>query len=108
MPEIREYIDRRGRCPFARWFAALDARTAARIATTLARMEAGNLADVKGVGEGVLERRLHFGLGYRIYFGRDGNHVIVLLAGGSKRRQRRDIERARERWRDYLARRSET
>lgn len=107
MLEIREYLDRRGRSPFARWFAALDARTAARVSAVLARMEAGNLGDTKSVGAGVLERRVHSGPGYRIYFGREGRRVIVLLAGGTKRAQRRDIEHARARWQDYLDRRQE-
>ena len=94
-------MDDRGRSPFGRWFNGLDARAAARVRTSLARMEAGNLSNVRGVGRGVLERRINVGPGYRVYFGRDGDTLIVLLGGGTKARQQRDIERARELWREY-------
>ena len=67
-------------------------------------MEQGNLGDTKSVGEGVLERRIPFGPGYRIYFGRDGVTLIILLGGGTKRRQSRDIEEARVLWGEYRAR----
>jgi len=92
MIEIREYIDGHGRSPFGRWCDGLDVRAANRVRTALARMEAGNLSNTKGVGRGVLERRIHAGPGYRVYFGRDGNTLIVLLGGGTKARQQRDIE----------------
>ena len=104
MIEIREYIDDRGRSPFGRWFNDLDAGAAARVRTSLARMEAGNLSNVRGVGRGVLERRINVGPGYRVYFGRDGDTLIVLLGGGTKSRQQRDIKRARELWQEYRRR----
>ena len=104
MTEIREYIDIRGRSPFGRWFDRLDSTAAARVRTALARMEAGNLSNVRGVGSGVLERRIDVGPGYRVYFGRDGDTLIVLLGGGTKARQQRDIEDARELWREYRRR----
>ena len=65
MLEVREYIDGRGRRPFGRWFDGLDSSAAARVRTALARMEAGNLGNVRGVGSGVLEVRIHVGPGYR-------------------------------------------
>ena len=99
--EVREYIDERGRSPFGRWFDGLDARAAVRVRTTLARMEAGNLSNVRGVGSGVLEYRINVGPGYRIYFGRNGETLIVLLGGGTKVRQQRDIEDARQLWQEY-------
>jgi putative addiction module killer protein len=68
-------------------------------------MAHGNLGDVKSVGGGVLERRVHWGAGYRVYLGRDGARLIVLLAGGTKDRQQHDIGIARARWADYKARR---
>ena len=71
--DIREYLDEDGASPFAEWFATLDAVAAAKITVVLARIEQGNLSNVKGVGEGVLEYRLDAGPGYRVYFGRDGN-----------------------------------
>ena len=104
MIEVREYIDDRGRSPFGRWFDDLDANAAARVRTALARMEAGNLSNVKGVVSGVLECRMNVGPGYRVYFGRDGDTLIVLLGGGTKVRQQRDIEDARELWREYKRR----
>lgn len=71
-------------------------------------MERGSLSNTKGVGVGVMECRIDVGPGYRIYFGRDGETLIILLAGGTKRRQQRDIEAAQERWADYKKRRKET
>ena len=65
------------------------------------QMEAGNLSNVRSVGRGVSEYRIHFGPGYRIYFGRDGDTVIILLGGGTKTRQHRDIENARALWQEY-------
>ena len=67
----------------------------------------GNLGDVRSLGEGVLERRVPFGPGYRIYFGRDGETLIILLSGGDKRRQQRDIHTARSRWQRYKRMKSE-
>jgi putative addiction module killer protein len=64
-------------------------------------MEQGNLASAKSVGEGVLEYRIDFGPGYRVYFGTDGKTMVILLAGGTKQRQQRDIEAARKRWANY-------
>jgi putative addiction module killer protein len=71
----------------------------------IARLEQGNLPNVKGVGEGVLEYRINFGPGYRVYFGRDGNELVILLTGGTKKRQQRDIQAAIELWADYRRRR---
>ena len=105
--EIREYLDQAGNSPFGAWFGNLDAQAAAKVATALIRMESGNLSDVKSVGGGVVEYRIHWGAGFRIYFGRDGNELIILLAGGTKRRQQREIEDARMRWADYKQRKKE-
>ena len=107
MIEIREYIDDRGRSPFGRWFNGLDAGAAARVRTSIARLEVGNLSNVRAVGRGVLERRINVGPGYRIYFGRDGDTLIVLLGGGTKARQQRDIERARGLWEEYRRRKQQ-
>lgn len=101
MMEVREYIDERGVSPFGRWFDDLDSAAAIKVRTALARMEAGNLSNVRGIGGGVLEYRIHFGPGYRVYFGRDGETLIMLLAGGTKRRQQDDIEDARSLWEEY-------
>jgi putative addiction module killer protein len=64
-------------------------------------VEQGNISRVKPVGEGVLEYKIDFGPGYRLYFGRDGDVLVILLTGGTKKRQQRDIERAAAFWRDY-------
>ena len=104
MIELREYIDAKGRSPYARWFNRLNAQAAAKVAITLIRMEQGNLSNAKGVGGGVLECRIDFGPGYRIYFGKEGDTLIVLLGGGTKKSQQQDIETARELWREYKQR----
>ena len=104
MPELVQYQTTEGSCPFADWFDGLNAQAALKVRTALARMEAGNPGDVKPVGEGVSERRIAFGPGYRIYFGRDGEELVVLLVGGTKQRQQRDIDQAQAYWTDYKAR----
>lgn len=104
MLEIRYYVAADGRQPFAEWFADLEPVTRARITRAVARMEQGNLSNVKPVGGGVLEYRIDFGPGYRVYFGRDGETLVILLTGGSKKRQQRDIEMAGAYWQDYKRR----
>jgi putative addiction module killer protein len=71
------------------------------------RLELGNLSNVKGVGAGVFEYRIDFGPGYRVYFGKDGDTVVILLAGGTKKRQDKDIADAHERWADYKKRKAQ-
>jgi putative addiction module killer protein len=91
--------------PFEEWFRDLDPVVAAKVTIALARLEQGNLGGLKSVGGGVLEHRIDWGPGYRVYLGRDGAALIILLTGGMKRRQQRDIERAKELWMDYQRRR---
>jgi putative addiction module killer protein len=81
-----------------------NARAAAKVATVLVRMEQGNLSGAKGVGVGVSEYRIDFGPGYRVYFGKDGDTLIILLGGGTKKRQQKDIEAAQDLWREYKQR----
>ncbi len=107
VPEVREYLDRAGRSPFTKWLRALNVRAAAKIATALERVADGNLSNVKTVGSGVLEYRIDFGPGYRIYLGRDGDRLVILLAGGTKKRQRQDIRQAKEYWEDYRNRKGQ-
>jgi putative addiction module killer protein len=104
MIEIREYLDTQGRSPYARWFNRLNARAAAKVATALVRMEQGNLSNAKSVGGGVSEYRIDFGPGYRVYFAKDGDALIILLGGGTKKRQQKDIEAAQDLWREYKQR----
>ncbi len=98
--ELREYTDA-GRSPFAEWFDKLDAVTAARLDRYLRRLEAGNFGAAKPLREGVFELRLDFGPGWRVYFGREGRTIIILLGGGSKRQQDADIAAAVVRWQRY-------
>jgi putative addiction module killer protein len=105
--EILEYLDGIGRSPYRDWFDALDAAAAAKVTVAITRMRLGNLSNAKGVGSGVQEYRIDFGPGYRIYFGRDGDMLVILLAGGTKKRQQADIEAAQARWTDYKRRKKE-
>jgi putative addiction module killer protein len=98
--EIREFVEN-GRSPYAEWHDALDSVTAERVDRYMLRLEAGNFGAVKALPAGVFEVRMDFGPGYRVYFGREGRAVIILLGGGSKRRQDADIAAAVERWKRY-------
>ena len=83
MIEPRGYIDEKGNKRFALWLESLDAPAAAKVTIALTRMEQGNFSSAKGVGAGVYEYRIDFGPGYRIYFGRDGDRVLILIGGGT-------------------------
>jgi putative addiction module killer protein len=102
---VLEYIDPQGRSPYGKWFDGLNAIAAAKVASALYRLAEGNFSNVKGVGAGVFERKIDFGPGYRIYFGKDGETVVILLGGSSKQRQQEAIEAAKERWAEYRRRR---
>lgn len=104
--EVLEYLDENGRSPYADWFDNLNAEAAAKVTIAVTRLAGGHLANVKSVGAGVYEYRLSFGPGYRIYFGKDGERVVILLGGGTKKRQQRDIATATARWQDYKKRKS--
>ena len=103
---IREYLDVQGRSPYGRWFDRLDAQAAAKVAAALYRLGEGNFSNVKGVGAGLFERRIDFGPGYRIYFGKDGETLVVLLGGSTKQRQQDAIQTAKKCWSDYRARKT--
>jgi len=98
--EIREFVEN-GRSPYAEWHDALDSVTAERVDRYMLRLEQGNFGAVKTLPAGVFEVRMDFGPNYRIYFGREGRALIILLGGGSKRRQDADIAAAVERWKRY-------
>lgn len=108
MSEIRilEYIDQRGRSPFAGWFEGLNAPAAAKVTAAIYQLGVGNWSNIKGVGEGVFERKIDFGPGYRIYFGKDGSSLVIVLGGSSKQRQGQAIEAAKTRWNEYCRRKS--
>lgn len=100
--ELQIYQTESGREPFNEWFDAIrDTQTQDRIQARLARLEDGNMGDCRPVGEGVSELRLHFGKGYRIYFGQIGNTIILLLCGGDKSSQKQDISQAKTYWLEY-------
>ncbi len=101
MPQIIECLNAAGVSPFAKWREKLDATTRARVTVAVFRLEAGNFSAAKGAGAGVFELRLDFGPGYRVYFGKDGERLVILLGGGTKKRQQSDIEAAQVLWRDY-------
>ncbi len=74
------------------------------MAAALARIQQGNFSNAKGVGAGVYEYRIDFGPGYRIYFGKDGERLVILVGGGTKKRKQEDIKTALARWQDYKQR----
>jgi putative addiction module killer protein len=92
--------------PFGVWFDHLKAEAAAKVSVALTRLESGNFSNVKGVGGGVYEYRIDFGPGYRIYLGKDGDQLVIVLTGGTKKRQQSDIDHARACWQDYKRRKT--
>lgn len=102
--KITEYIRADGSSPFKVWFNKLNVQAAAKVSVALARMEQGNTSNIKwfsGLGEYIID----WGPGYRIYLLQDGEELIVLLGGGTKRQQQRDINRAKELLQEYRRRR---
>ena len=106
--ELLIYRTAAGQSPFEQWRARLDETARARVTAALARLQTGHFGNVKSAGSGVLEIRIDFGPGYRVYFGRDGQDVVLLLTGGDKRRQQRDINEAITYWADYRRRKRQT
>lgn len=103
--QVIVYADAEGCEPFTEWLMTLrDTQGRQRILVRIGRLEQGNYGDVAPVGDGVSELRLFFGPGYRVYFGEDENMVIVLLCGGDKSTQKRDITQAKVYWKEYLSR----
>lgn len=100
-----EYVREDGSNPYRSWFDHLPAQAAAKIATAVIRLELGNLSRVRWIGV-IGEYRIDWGPGYRIYLGRDGDALVVLLGGGTKQRQQADIERAKAMWAEYKARKA--
>ena len=101
---VREYIREDGSIPFKKWFDSLNYQAAAKVSVALVRIEQGNTSNIKwfaGLGEYIID----WGPGYRIYLLQDGDDLIVLLGGGTKKRQQKDIEKANELLREYKSRR---
>lgn len=105
MPKIHIYQTQEKECPFENWLDTLsDINAKARILQRIDRIELGNFGDCESVGDGVHELRIDHGPGYRICFGNDGKYLVILLCGGTKRGQEKDIKRAKAYWQDYKAR----
>ena len=105
--EIKEYLYADGSSPFADWFDGLYVQAALKVNTHLTRLGNGNLSSVKSVGSGVHECRVDWGPGYRVYLGKDGEKLVILLGGGTKKRQQKDIDKAKELWQEYKKRKKE-
>lgn len=102
---ILTYVKADGSAPFNDWLEALkDRKARAIVRTRINRVRLGNLSDCKSVGEGVSELRIKFGAGYRVYFGQEGDTIIILLSGGDKSSQDKDIKQAKTYWQDYKRR----
>jgi putative addiction module killer protein len=102
---VLEYIRADGSNPYKAWFDGLDAQAAAKVATSVFRLEMGNTATVKWF-EGIGEIRINWGPGYRVYLAKDGETLIVLLGGGTKRRQQAEIDRAKALHAEYKTRKA--
>jgi putative addiction module killer protein len=102
---LRIYVAPDGKQPFREWIDSLkDYEAQGRIQARLERVRLGLFGDYKSVGDGVLELRIDAGPGYRVYFGQDGRAIVILLCGGSKAAQRKDIANAKAYWKDYRSR----
>lgn len=99
--KIVEFLSADGVSPFANWFDSLESRAATKVTVSLARLEQGNTSNAKSIGSGVHEYRIDHGPGYRIYYAYEGKKLVILLAGGTKKRQQNDINDAKKRWSDY-------
>ncbi len=108
MIRIEEYITEDGTSPFADWFESLDARAANKVNTYLTRIAGGSTSSLKSLKGALQEVRINWGPGYRIYVGRDGNTLIILLGGGTKQRQQKDIDKAAELWEEYKKRKKDS
>jgi putative addiction module killer protein len=103
--EVRQYVRADGSNPFEKWFGGLHDQAAAKVSTALQRIEAGNTSNIRWIGT-VGEYRIDWGPGYRVYLAKDGDRLIILLGGGTKKGQQSDIDRAKALWAEYKARKS--
>lgn len=100
--DIREYVDKNGRCPYRKWLIKLDLVSRMRVEARILKVgDSGHMGDVKTLKDGVFELRLFNKTGIRIYFAKDGDKIILLLLGGDKGSQQRDIVKAKDFWQDY-------
>lgn len=101
---LLEYRTEKGRNPYQQWLNTLDTEIQQRIEARIFRFELGNLGDSKALGRGIFEARFTIGPGYRVYFGIEGKTIVILLRGGDKKTQKKDILTAKRYWNDYLER----
>ena len=101
--KVNEYIRADGSSPFKKWFDRLDSQAAAKVAVAISRLELGNTSSIKWF-QGIGEYRIHWGAGYRIYLAQDGNKLIILFCGGTKKRQHKDIQKAIKLHQEYKSR----
>lgn len=106
--QVDLYVTEDGKVPFIDWLNLLKDRTArAKIRVRLDRVRLGNLGDYKALGNGINELRIKYGPGYRVYYGQSGKKIILLLIGGDKSSQQKDIKKAQKFWEDYRRRENE-
>lgn len=99
---INEYTDEFGNSPYSQWLGSLrDARAKARIIINVDKMELGLFGDSRPIGYGLSELRIHYGPGYRVYYGKEDTHMYLLLCGGNKLTQSKDIKLAIKHWKNY-------
>jgi len=103
---IEEYIREDGSCPFRFWFDGLDAQASAKVAIAIVRLELGNVSNVKWIGGGLGEYRIDWGPGYRLYLTKDGDDLVILFVGGTKKRQAGDIDQAAKLLDEYKSRKA--
>jgi len=102
---VNEYTDEQGKSPYAQWLRGLrDVRAKAKIIMQVDKMELGLFGDVEPIGDGLSELRIHYGPGYRVYYGKAGRQVYLLLCGGDKSTQSKDIKKAKVYWQDHKRR----
>ena len=99
---VTAYVRVDGHEPYTDWLESLrDQKTKERIKVRVRRLETGLYGDCEPVGEGVLELRIFFGPGFRVYFGEDEGNIVILLCGGDKGSQKKDIKTANDYWKEY-------
>jgi putative addiction module killer protein len=102
---VNEYTDEQGKSPYADWLGDLrDAKAKAKVIMQVDRMELGLFGDSQPIGDGLSELRIHYGPGYRVYYGKEGQRVYLLLCGGDKSTQVKDIKQAKAYWQDHQRR----
>lgn len=101
--KIQEYLTPEGSSPYQKWFKSLDAIAAAKVTVAIMRMEQGNTSNIKWF-DGIGEYKINWGAGYRIYLAKEGQKLIILFGGGTKKSQRADISEAKRLYQEYKSR----